>query len=116
MSNITIMLGGKERALRFSFLSLKALETHYGKSISKVFDEEIAKGGLAELTVMLWACLRKEKLTIGKVDELIDDSIENEEITMEELSERLQSALSESKIIKSQAKEDEDPNAPKTEA
>lgn len=114
MSNITITLGGKERALRFSFLSLKALETHYGKSISKVFDEEITKGGLGELSVMLWACLRKEKLAIGKVEELIDDSIENDEITMTELSEKLQQALSESKIVKVQ--EGGDPNGQKTGA
>jgi hypothetical protein len=109
MSNITISLGGKERTLRFSFLSLKALEQHYGKPIAKVFEEEITKGGLAELTVMLWACLRKEKLTIGKVEELIDDSVENEEITMKELSDKLTAALSESKIVKS-TQEGDDPN------
>lgn len=115
MSNITITLGGKERALRFSFLSLKALETHYGKSISKVFEEEVVKGGLNELTVLLWACLRKEKLTIGKIEELIDNAIEDEEVTMQELSEKLQAALAESKIVKSAQQEGDDPNAPKTE-
>lgn len=115
MSNITITLGGKERALRFSFLSLKALEQHYGKAISKVFEEEVVKGGLSELTVLLWACLRKEKLTIGKIEELIDNAIEDEEITMQELSESLQQALAESKIVKSAQQEGDDPNAQKTE-
>lgn len=115
MSNITITLGGKERALRFSFLSLKALEQHYGKSISKVFEEEVVKGGLNELTVLLWACLRKEKLTIGKIEELIDNAIEDEEITMQELSESLQRALAESKIVKSGESAGADPNVQKTE-
>jgi translation elongation factor EF-G len=100
MAGVSIQLGGKERTLKFSFLSLKALEQHYGKSISKVFDEEMNKGGLEQLSVLIWACLRKEKLTLNKIDELIDNAIEDEEIDINELSERLQQALQESKIAK----------------
>lgn len=98
--SVSIQLGGKERELRFSFLSLKALEQHYGKSIQAVFNEEMNKGGLEQLSVLLWACLRKEKLTLGKIDELIDGAIENEEIDIKGLGEKLKEALEASKIIK----------------
>jgi hypothetical protein len=110
----TITLGGKERELRFSFLSLKALEDMYDKPIAKVFEDDIARGGLSELTVMLWACLRKEKLTIGKVEELIDAAIENDELTLVELSESLKRALADSKITKAVAGAGgtDDPNEP----
>jgi hypothetical protein len=100
MSGVQIQLGGKERELRFSFLSLKALEQHYGKSIQKVFEEEINKGGLEQLSVLMWACLRKEKLTLNKIDDLIDSAIENEEIDLGELSEKLKEAMEDSKIVK----------------
>lgn len=108
MAGITVTLGGKERELRFSFLSLKSLEQHYGKPVQKVFEEDMAAGGLAQLTVLIWACLRKEKLSLNKVEELIDDAIEDEEITMEELSTALTSALNDSKIIKAQATTQDD--------
>jgi hypothetical protein len=112
MAGVYISLGGKERELRFSFLSFKALEQHYNKPAQKVFEEEMSSGKLSDLSVIIWACLRKEKLTIAKVDDLIDEAIESEEITLEELSEKLSKAVSESKIAKgSKSTEGEtDPN------
>jgi hypothetical protein len=100
MSGVFINLGGKERELRFSFLSFKALEQHYNKPAQKVFEEEMQSGRISDIAVIIWACLRKEKLTVGKVEELIDSSIENDEITFEELSEKLSKAISESKMVK----------------
>jgi hypothetical protein len=111
MSGVFINLGGKEREMRFSFLSFKALEQHYNKPAQKVFEEEMSSGRLSDIAVIIWACLRKEKLTVAKVEELIDESIENEEITFEELSEKLAKAVSESKMVKS-AKPKEEDNAP----
>jgi hypothetical protein len=111
MSGVFINLGGKEREMRFSFLSFKALEQHYNKPAQKVFEEEMSSGRLSDIAVIIWACLRKEKLTVAKVEELIDESIENEEITFEELSEKLAKAVSESKMVKS-AKPKEEGNAP----
>jgi hypothetical protein len=100
MSGVFINLGGKERELRFSFLSFKALEQHYNKPAQKVFEEEMQSGRISDIAVIIWACLRKEKLAVGKVEELIDESIENDEITFEELSEKLSKAISESKMVK----------------
>ncbi|MBW3113485.1 hypothetical protein KYJ26_16650 [Bacillus sp. MCCB 382] len=100
MANTTIELGGKARELRFTFKSLKALEGHYGKSIQKVFEEEINRGGLNEVSVLIWACLRKEKFTLNKVDDMIEDAIENEELTLQDLSEKMKSAIEESKVLK----------------
>lgn len=106
MSGVYLTLGGKERELRFSFLSFKAIEQHYKKPAQKVFEEEMASGMLSEITVIIWACLRKEKLSIAKLEELIDDAIENEEITIQELSEKLTEAINESKIVKSMKKDE----------
>ncbi|WP_141431902.1 hypothetical protein [Bacillus sp. 03113] len=113
MAGVYISLGGKERELRFSFLSFKALEQHYDKPVQKVFEEEMNSGKLSDLVVIIWACLRKEKLTLGKIEELIDEAIENEEITLEELTEKLSKAINESKVVKGAAKAPEgetDPN------
>jgi hypothetical protein len=100
MADTSIQLGGKERTLRFSFLSLKALEQHYNKPIQRVFDENMKDGGLDSVTALLWACLRKEKLTMNKIDELIDNAIENEETTMDELNVKLKEAIESSRIVK----------------
>ena len=100
MAGVFISLGGKEREMRFSFLSFKALEQHYNKPAQKVFEEEMTSGRLTDIAVIIWACLRKEKLTVNKVEELIDEAIENEEITFEELSEKLTKAIGESKMVK----------------
>lgn len=112
MAGVFISLGGKEREMRFSFLSFKALEQHYNKPAQKVFEEEMTSGRLSDIAVIIWACLRKEKLTVAKVEELIDEAIETEEITFEELSQKLSSAISESKMVKGSkpAENGESPN------
>lgn len=96
----TIQLGGKERELRFTYMSMKSLEAHYAKSIQRVFDEDFKDGGLDSVTMLLWACLRKEKLTVAKIDQLIEDSIENEEITMKDIGDKLKVAIEDSKVVK----------------
>ncbi|MFU8688480.1 hypothetical protein ACNA6I_01480 [Rossellomorea sp. FS2] len=96
----TIQLGGKERELRFTYMSMKSLEAHYGKSIQRVFDEDFKDGGLDSVTMLLWACLRKEKLTVAKIDQLIEDSIETEEITMKDIGDKLKVAIENSKVVK----------------
>lgn len=96
----TIQLGGKERELRFTYMSMKSLEAHYAKSIQRVFDEDFKDGGLDSVTMLLWACLRKEKLTVAKIDQLIEDSIENEEITMKDIGDKLKVAIENSKVVK----------------
>lgn len=96
----TIQLGGKERELRFTYMSMKSLESHYAKSIQRVFEEDFKDGGLDSVSVLLWACLRKEKLTVAKIDQLIEESIENEEITMKDISDKLTEAVEGSKVVK----------------
>ena len=96
----TIQLGGKERELRFTYMSMKSLEAHYAKSIQRVFDEDFKDGGLDSVTMLLWACLRKEKLTVAKIDQLIEDSIENEETTMKDIGDKLKVAIENSKVVK----------------
>lgn len=108
MSGVYINLGKKERELRFSFLSLKALEQHYNKPVQKVLDEELNSGKLSAVVTVIWACLRKEKLSISKVEELIDDSIEEGEIGLNELIEKLTEAINESAIIKSTKQDESD--------
>lgn len=112
MAGVFISLGGKEREMRFSFLSFKALEQHYNKPAQKVFEEEMASGRLSDIAVIIWACLRKEKLSVSKVEELIDEAIESEEITFEELSKKLAEAINASKMVKGNkpAEEGGDPN------
>jgi hypothetical protein len=100
MADTAIQMGGKELTLRFSFLSLKALEKHYNKPIQRVFEEDMKDGGLDSVTALLWACLRKEKLTMNKIDELIDNAIESEEISIDTLNEKLTEAIESSKIAK----------------
>jgi len=95
-----ITLGKQERQLRFSYLSLVALENHYKKPLQAVFNEEMKSGKLEDLTVIIWACLRKEKLSLPKVFDLIDESIEDEETTLTEISEKVAEALQNSTILK----------------
>lgn len=112
MAGVFISLGGKEREMRFTFLSFKALEQHYNKPAQKVFEEELKSGRISDIAVIIWACLRKEKLTVANVEELIDDAIESEELTFEELTENLTKAITESKMVKGSAQTDasESPN------
>lgn len=100
MSGVFINLGGKEREMKFTFLSFKALEQHYNKPVQKVFEEDLASGRLSDIVVIIWACLRKEKLTITKIEEMIDEGIDNENFTFEELSDKMAKAISESKMMK----------------
>jgi Phage tail assembly chaperone protein, TAC len=105
----TIKLGGKERELKFAFSSLRALEQYYKKPVGKVFSENIASESLEALVVMLWACLYKsdKKLTVEKVEELIDESLENEELTFEDLKNALQEAFNNSVLTKAKKEVDE---------
>jgi hypothetical protein len=105
----TIKLGGKERELKFSFSSLRALENHYKKPIDKIFSENFANVSLEILVVMLWACLRKadKRLTVEKVEELIDESLENEELTFEDLKNALLEAFNNSVFTKMKKESDE---------
>jgi Phage tail assembly chaperone protein, TAC len=105
----TIKLGGKERELNFSFASLRAIENYYKKPIGKIFSENIASESIEALVVMLWACLYKsdKKLTVEKVEELIDDSLENEELTFEDLKNALQEAFNNSVLTKVKKEADE---------
>jgi hypothetical protein len=105
----TIKLGGKERELGFFFTSLRALENYYKKPIGKIFSENIASESIEALVVMLWACLYKydKKLTVEKIEELIDDSLENEELTFEDLKNALQEAFNNSVLTKVKKEADE---------
>lgn len=106
---VEITLGGKVRSLRFSFKSLRSLEVYYKKPVSKILNEDIANESLENLVVMFYACLKstEKSITVDKVETLIDDAIENGEISINDLATKLQEALSESTILKSAKTENE---------
>lgn len=98
-----IKLNGEQYELKFSYLSLLAIEKHYKKGVFKVFSETDLNN-LETLTAFVWACLRKEKKFKNKdVDDiavLIDDAIENEDITLESLAQAIEEAFNDSVILK----------------
>lgn len=97
-----ITLSGSERELKFTFKSLRALEDYYKQPIAKVFEDKDRQESLENLTVFLWSCLRNKdrSLTFDNVEDLLDESLENGDITFNDLSVKITEALNESVIVK----------------
>lgn len=110
---VEIKLGGKVRELKFTFKSLRSLETHYKKGVSKVFAENMADESLENLVIMLWACLRAtdKKITPDRVEDLLDEALDSGEVTFNELSEKLQEAMESSTLLKSMQDDSEGDDA-----
>lgn len=105
-----IKLNGEQYELKFSYLSLLAIEKHYKKGVFKVFHESDLNS-LETITTFIWACLRKEKKFKNKTPDdiavLIDDAIEVEDTTLEELADALKDGFENSTILKNAVKQDE---------
>ncbi|WP_158738625.1 hypothetical protein [Alteribacillus sp. YIM 98480] len=98
-----IKLGGKTRKLRFSHIAMKTMEEYYSMSFAKIFNE-VDVESIDNMGVMIWACMRRfdKTLTIDEVDEWIDDSIEDEETTYEEIGEKIKTVFNNSTLAKQQ--------------
>lgn len=110
MSEIT--LNGKRYELQLKFRSLLALEKQYNKSFSEIFNNELQDGSLNSLITIVWSCLlnNDSKLTINKVSGLLDEAIENGELTLDGLNEALQEAVENSAMVSSAAQQGDNDN------
>lgn len=104
-----ITLGGKNREMRFSYKSMRTLEAHFKQPINKIMQQTEKLESLEALSAFYFACLKpKDKsITFDKVEDLLDEALDSEEITITELSEKLKETIENATIIKS-AKKDED--------
>lgn len=98
-----VTLGGKRRELKFNFKSMLALEKHFQKPINQIFENEMQSQSLGTMIVVFWSFLINDdkKITPNKVEDLISDSIDNGEITMEELGSKISETMDESLITQS---------------
>lgn len=98
-----ITLGGKQREMRFSYKSMRTLETHFKQPINKVMKQTEKLESLEALSAFYFACLKpKDKsITFEKVEDLIDEALDSEEITIAELSEKLKETIENATIVKS---------------
>jgi hypothetical protein len=98
-----ITLKGKEYEQKFTYKSLRALETHYGKGVFNVLSEE-GMDKLETINVFLWACLKREKdfknKNVDQVVDILDEAFEAEELTLELLTKALETAFTESTLLK----------------
>lgn len=105
-----ITLKGKEYELKFTYKSLRALEAHYDKGVFNVFNEE-GLDKLETVNVFLWACLKREKdfknKTVDHIVDLLDDAMDEGELTLVQLTKALETAFNESTILKGAVSEAE---------
>ncbi|MEW9503238.1 hypothetical protein [Jeotgalibacillus marinus] len=98
-----LTLNGNQYELKFTYLSLLAIEQHYKQGVFKVFQDK-DMNNLETLTVFIWACLRREKKfrkkSVEDVAMMVDSAIENEEISLNDLAEAIQEGFQNSTIIK----------------
>lgn len=99
---VELTLGGKTYELRFSLKSMRTLEAHYKKPIGKIFKDKDSLESLETLIAFYYACMKSKakSLTMDKVEDLLDEALENEEITLEELSTKLSEVIDSSSIMK----------------
>lgn len=113
-----IKLDGEQYELKFTYLSLHAIEQHYKQGVFKVF-READLNSLDTINTFIWACLRKERKLKNKtpfdIAVMIDNSIENEETTLEELAQALEEGFQNSTILKSAIEEQSEANEEGTE-
>ena len=94
---VEIKLGGEVRQLQFSHKAIKALKEHFGDKFDKVDTSSVE-----HLDVMVWACLLRYNKGIDQedVEDMISDSLEDGELTYEELGKAIEKAVEESHIAK----------------
>lgn len=97
-----INLGGKRRELKFNFKSMRSLEKHFNKPISKIFENEMQGESLGTMVTIFWSFLINDdkKLTVAKVEDIISDAIDSGEVTMDEIGDKIQETMEESQIAK----------------
>lgn len=100
---IEITLGGKTREMKFSYKSMRTLEAYFKQPINKIMQQTDKLESLEALSAFYYACLKpKDKsLTFEKVEDLIDEALDSEEISISDLSEKLKETIENATIIKS---------------
>lgn len=98
---IEITLGGKERKLKFSHIAIKTMERHFGMSFQKIFDS-VDMESVGNIGVMIWACMKRydKSLTLEEVEEMLDDALDDEEVTYTELGDIIKEVFQNSTIAK----------------
>jgi hypothetical protein len=95
---IDIKLGGEVRQLQFSHKAIKALQSHYG---AEEFNQ-INVNDIQHLDVIIWACLLRynKGISLDDVEDLISDSLDEGDITYEDLSKAIEKTMKESHVGK----------------
>lgn len=96
-----LIFNDKEYELKFGFKAILMLEKHYNeKNLSKLFSEHIGES-FSGLAVMVWAGIKHQdkNASINKVENMIHEAIENEDLTIDQISEAVNKAIVESKLF-----------------
>lgn len=99
-----IKLGGKDRALKFNYKTLGALEDYYDLDLESILSKLDGSVRVGTVTVFIWGMLKNKEgwadATITDIEDALDEELENENITLDELGAVLQKALDNSTILK----------------
>lgn len=98
---IEINIGGETRKMRFSHIAIKSLENHYNMPFHEIF-KKINVDSIENIGVMLWASLRKydKSLTLDEVEDWIDDGIDEETLSYEEIGEKIKEVFNQSTLAR----------------
>lgn len=99
----TVVLGGKEKRLRYDFNAISDIEVHFGKGISAIFNEE--QIGFNTIRVFYWGGLKWKDpgLTIERTGNLLFEKFQEydgEEEAFEALMKPIFKALNKSGLMK----------------
>jgi hypothetical protein len=99
----SIILGGKEYELKFTYMAILTLEKVYDRGIGKIF-KELDLENVGVLNTLVYACLKRHKAfataTVDDVALALDNAFEDGELTFEQLAKAIQDAVMNSVIVK----------------
>lgn len=109
---VELTLGGKTYELRFSLKSVRVLETHYKKPLSKIFKDKESSESMETLIVFYYACMKPKakSLTFDKVEDLLDEALDKGEIEFTDLAAKMDEVIEGSTLLKGYAQEGDSKN------
>lgn len=102
---VSVEFGGEEKLLRFDFNAIADMEEHFGKGLASIFREENI--GFRTVRGLYWAGLRwKERgLTVERTGHLLQEKMEQEGVTIQDLLEPVMEAINKSGFLGAQTEE-----------
>lgn len=93
----------KPRRARLGVDEMTALEDHFDKGLVELFSKRM---GISVICVVLWICFRDDEkgLTLDKTKEIIEEALETEKISLEDLMGKVGKMTEDSKLFRGKVK------------